>query len=158
MTSTVIALDFEMHYQTVTRVRVTMNYLIFQGRPFKERRVRSDWLSSGESRVFQVRPPGPSSAVWTCPWRHDVARKDTQRVTVCTSALVFLSEWRWLIKIGALSSAYPGAHVPSSLHIRINCAPTTRLYTRDTVTDARASVNARGKRTRGGQRRAWMCT
>lgn len=131
------------------------NYLILRSWRFKERRARSSSFSEEISGVFQVRPPGRSSAVWTCPGRHRVARKDTQRVTVCTSAPVFLSEWRWLIKIGALSPAYPNARMfpfPYA-HTRMTRAPAAHLYTRDTVTDARASARER----RAGGRRATAC-
>ena len=71
------------------------------------------------SRVFQVKPPGWSSAVWTCP-RWSVARKDTRRVTVCTSTPVFLSEWRWLIKIRAPSLASSPHHSHKHAHTPVN--------------------------------------
>lgn len=99
-TTTVAAVGFKMYYAFLRYDELANP----SGTSCLKRKERDRGrLSSGESHVFQVRPPGRWSAVWTCPKRYDVARKDTRRVTVCTSALVFLSEWRWLIKIRALS-------------------------------------------------------
>lgn len=109
--------------------------------------------SSGESHVFQVRPPGRSSAVWTCLKRYGVGRKDTRRVTVCTSALVFLSE-RWLIKIRALSrgvSPY-ACYIPSSrTHRRV--PPRKLLCTHTRAALLQMHTRARSERAEDGRER-----